>query len=622
MPTGERHATRRGRIALLALIPALVLAVIAAAWIAGASSFSLNAAGAQADLEARLSELTGEPVIVDGTAQFSLLPSPLLTLSSVRIGADDGGPILRIEGVQAEFDLLDALLGRTDIGRLILLRPSLAYPEAAPEQAGTSPGAATAASPPASAEADGAGEAGPGNPALDFARDLLGRFEGIRSVELREGTFRPKDGSLGITNVALRLDWPARDAPAELAGSFVWRGEPTEIAFRARTPAAFLEGGASELSLSLSAPPLRASFAGTGTGGERLGLDGQLSLSVPSPTRAATWLGRETSRLPDIGPMSLDTRIRLEGSEMTLPSAQVGLGEQRGQGALEMSFDKEGRPTLSGTLAFPRLDFDRFAQAVAPYPRHALDYQRPIPVAFIGDFDLDLRLSATEGGFSGLPLQQFAATLKFARGQGLLDIGDAELLGGRAQARLSLDLTGARPFGRGRIELAGVDAAGLAGLLDLGTLGLSGRASLTADVAAPITNWTNILREGEVASRLSVSQGQIAGFSPRLAEAGQSTLRLETDAAPVPFSSIEARLRSRGPYVNLEGLSVENAAGRIEATGFFSVLDDQLFVTGTFRPQEEGESEAGFTPSQEIGFRMQGEWPNPTVIVADGERPI
>lgn len=588
------------------------LAVMAYAFVS--STLALTGTTARADLEERLSELTGRPIIVDGPASFTFFPTPVLTLDRVRVGTgEEDGPLMRVDRIIAHLDLTDAILGRTAVARLVLLRPQSYHDDrpARDEDGSSLPREATASQLLSALSTE----------FLPLLREHSARLAGVRTVNIRDGAARPRDAGFGISNINLVLDWPAAEAPAELSGSFVWQGEQTQLALRAARPGSFLAGQASDVQVQLSAPALQVRYEGTARADGDLALDGALSFSSPSPTRAAAWISGRPSRLPDFGPVSGDARLALLGDTLALHSARIGLGAETGQGSLELTLD--GRTALTGSLAFASLNFDRFADAIAPLPRHVLDFQRPIAVGFIEDVDLDLRLSATEGSFAGLPIRQFAATLKTARGQGLLDIGDAELLGGRAQARLSVDLTRGRPQASGRLDLREIDAAGLATLLRLRELGVSGRTSATVDFSAPVTSWETILRGNEVAARISLRDGQMAGLAPEdFTNPGERPLVLATNGAPLSFTALEATVHSRGTYANLEKLSLVTQNGRLVASGFFSLLDSQILMNGQLLSGEETPDDPSFTPSQQIGFRIAGEWPHPTIIVSNVERPM
>ncbi len=599
--------------------------VIAGVWFAANSTIALNAAAARDDIEARLGDLTGQPVFVGGEMDFEFLPRPVLTLADVRIGGVEPGLGLSVDRIVAELDFLDAVLGRTDVARLTLIRPELASNESASAPVQDRAPATAPSPPPAGAEA---AEDGAYGAALLYLRSFFTRFEGVRAVEIRDGVFRPNDGSLGFSNANLTLDWPSRSAPATIAGNFVWNGQPTTVTTHAERPVAFLDGESSAVRLLLEAPPLDLSFEGVAQGGDAIGLDGSLRIATPSVTRAARWLGRGGSTLPDFGAASIVTRLVLRNDRAALEGARLGFDGQEGEGALEALFRNGGSTAITGTLAFPQLDLDRFARAVAPLPRHALDLQRPLALSFIDEFDLDLRLSASAASFAGFSVRQFAAAVIFQDGRATLDVGDAEILGGRAQGRLSIDTRQPRPVASARIDLSGVSSGDIAALAGIDSVRLAGPMNLTAELAGPAGNWSDILRQNETRIRVSMASGSVTGLSADVFRtAGERKFEVDPQAPPTAFSAMSAELTTKGPYANLESVRITVPQGVVEASGFLSVMDDQMMVDGTFEPAATsaaanvGASEP-FTSSQEIGFTMRGEWPAPTIFVGSSERPI
>lgn len=590
---------RRRTLAALAVGAALV-----AFWVLSVSTLSLGAASARGEIEARLGALTGQPVHVGGATQFEFFPSPTLKLERVRLGGAEPGPVLAIDEVRAELDLLDALFGQADIARLILIRPKLTVAQSI-------------------VSADDALDFAALDAAFSLGHSLLERFEGVRRLELWDGTLRPHDTARPASAVNLRMDWSDRAGPVRLVGSAVWNGQSVQIDSRLADPLAVLEGGPSAVRLSLASPVLQVAFEGSGEGTERdtMRLDGTLRLSTPSPERAMRWLDGDRN-MPDIGPVLVEARLRHEaGGRTTMDPVTVGLDGQTGTGVLEAVFQKDEHPAFSGTLAFPQLELSRFAHGIAPLPSHPLDLQRPMAVSFLEALDLDLRLSALDAGFGAMPLRQLAATLRVSGAVATLDVGDAELLGGRAQGRLRLDLSGARAMALGRIDLSGVDAAGLADLARIRSLGFTGRADVSAQFEAPATSWGDVLRENASSIRLSLADGAVDGLSSEvLSSPGDHALSVHQTGSPVPLGVLEALVTTRGPYATLDSLRIDGPAGLLEASGFLSFLDDRLFVDGLFRPLDETTSgNDPFTTSQPIPFKIQGEWPTPTLTV--GARP-
>ena len=171
-----------------------------------------------------------------------------------------------------------------------------------------------------------------------------------------------------------------------------------------------------------------------------------------------------------------------------------------------------GRPMLAGTLAFESFDFDTLGSAIAPLPRNVLDLQRRIPLHFVRDFDLDLRLSATQSQLAGVGMSDLAATVKFASGNAVVDIGDVSVFGGRAQGRVSLDANAAAPRLTGTYALQGIEAATLAQRLSADDLQLTGTATISGKLDLPVRNWAEIANNNRIEAKVDIRAGTVAGM--------------------------------------------------------------------------------------------------------------
>lgn len=598
---------------LLAGAGALVLACgVAAAF----STVSLTLPDAQAEIEARLARLVGAPVSVAGSAAFSLLPRPRITLSDVRaVTVADGAPVqLDIDRLEADFDLLDALRGQADIRRVTLVRPELGPADPVSEPNGAAvPGTPPVASPPQTSDE--------GRAAL---RALLLRFQGLDELRLREGLVRLPGMSEAVSSADLDFRWNGNGAPATLSGSFVWNGQPARVQGQIDRPVPFFDGETSPLRLNLSGPSGEIAFSGEGTGSEPLALSGLLKLSTPSLSRAARWLGEPS--VPDLGALSLETRIELSGERLNFGAVDLDLGGNRARGALEadLSTTRERR-SLSGTLAFAALDLGRAFQAVAPVPRNVLDLQRPVRFALGRDLDIDLRLSAERARIGPVAGTDLAAAIKVMAGSGTLDIGDMAALGGRVGLRLRFGPTDGAPVLDASLRLSGIDMAELDTLTDVPLPVSAGRSDIEASLQGPAGSWGELLAHGRSSLSLRVSDGRLRGFPSELMRSpGRHAIEASAAAPAQGFRSLAATLRGTGTRMRLDALEMATGEGTSEAQGSFDAHTLSLSLSGrTEFPVVEASGRSGsFTSSQPIPFTIRGEWPRPVMTVDAPEAPI
>ncbi|MEF2073378.1 AsmA family protein [Consotaella aegiceratis] len=593
----SRNHRWRPHIGLAALLIVLLfLAVGGAATMM--STFALNEAVARRDIRSSLETLTGLPVSIDGETSFRLLPRTVLTLTNVRIG--EGVETLEVDRLQAELDFWQAIRGRTEVSELILVRPELTSAAAFLRSA------SHAGQEPAS-----------GMPLSQFMDFLLERLGDLHTVVIRDGAFRlaGQTAGSGVSSANIVATWPSRSQSARVSGNYVWNGQPAEIDVRAASPAAMMHGETTQLEFDLSAPPLEVAFNGQGSLGNALVLQGSVDAATPSLTRALRWVGISATNLPDVGAFALEGQLAAFGRKINLQDASVTLAGNRGHGALELVMAADQRPQIAGTLAFETFALDDLQRAVAPFPTTPIDFDRPLPIDFVERLDLDLRLSAGRAAIGTVPISDLATTIKMKNGIATFDIGDVGLLDGRAQARVTVDVTKARPEAHGTATLDDVDAAALLDLSGLSSVGIVGRCDIDADLSTIVTNWATILRRTRLDMTLRSNGGQVQGIDPDLflqpGERPFAAVRSRT----VPFERLSVKLLTRGPEIRLDAIDVAMPGGTLEANGSLGATSRAVDISGLFRPTiDEAQNTAGLPGrGRPVAFRLAGEWPNPTI---------
>lgn len=625
-------------------VTAIGVALLAMSLVAFAvlSGVTLQSGAARADIEQQLAELIGLPVSVAGSSSLSFLPETQIRLSRIRIGSegDDARPLMAVEAIVADLDLWNALLGRAKIEKLTVIRPEI-LAIAQLLAASTDEDRQTPEKNEAQGKTGRRGQAsespqqGP-SPAIGLSGEpqyreashyfaaFLARFGDLRSVDVRDGAFRMAPGASNrrITDANLTIAWPSPGSAARVSGSYVWNGEPTDVDLRLGQPLEFLRGGPSTINVTLNAPPLDIAFSGTGFTRGRSGFSGALKVSTPSLTRSVRWLGDPQATMPDLGAMAIEATLESTGQKLKLDDVTVTVVGYSGRGAMEMQMAPGTVPALSGTLAFDRLDLTAFAQALAPLPRNALDFQRHISTGFMGKLDLDLRISAGEGAIGTVPITDLAATVKFKDGVALFDVGDASMLGGQGQARIAIDSRVRSPSAKGSASVTGIDTARLLAAIGVSAVGVSGPSDLYAEIGMPVTDWADIARRLHLTLEIVAHSGTLSGFDPAVfLDAGTKPFALATEASSIPFETLRAKLASDGPGITIETLSLIGTAGNFEAAGAVSTSTNEIDVAGSFTPAPETKRRA-LTDSKPVSFRMTGEWPRPTVTTGPPDVPM
>lgn len=598
----------------------MIAALAAGVWFL-LNSVAISLPSARQDLESRLTRLVGHPIQVDGQASFTMLPVPRLTLTNVRVAAsgDPMAPVGNVDQIVAELDLVSALFGNVEVQRVTLVRPEFGPAKAGSPSPADDPAAESAAGGAARTSALGLRDN-----AAPLLESYLRRFVGIRELQVRDGLFRMPGSGTTISNASVDFAWPETDAAAVFYGSYVWNGQPTSVETQVDDPLPFLNGEMSDLRFKLDAPALQVGFTGRGTARPMLRLDGRLTLSTPSLSRALRWLDDSATSVPDLGSFSLDTRIQFIDDRVNLTEADLQLGGNEARGALEAVLpDRDGTPVLSGTLAFGRLNLATFSGAIAPPIRSVLDLQRPIHVGFVRDLDMDLRLSAAQATIGGLEVRELAAAVKSGDGVGTFDVGDMALLGGRGQMRITVDTKASAPEMRATASLRGIEASGLRAAIGDAFPISTGSSDVEFSTASGAANWGDIITGNRSELTVRARDGRIAAFDPGLLRQ-PGTRELTLPGSEQPFRTLVAKVRSSGTRILFEEITAALDGGTLEASGSANLRDGRVFLNGSLRSDTDESSSAdqSFTSLKPDRFTMQGEWPKPVLTVVSAAKPI
>jgi hypothetical protein len=391
-----------------------------------------------------------------------LFPRLAVVFNSVRIAATSDAtldrPDLTADRIIANIDILPLLIGQTSVDRFVLEHPFLRIRT--------------------TFDLDG----------LTPARTLLQRMLPA-SVVVHGGEIRIEtpDGTREETlqSVEADLRWPRALGNLSLDGSATWRGERIALSLQGIAPPRLAAGEPGDLDVTLSAPSLRASFAGQALLSDRLQLDGIFSAGADDPQRLADLLAgkrldQAAAAADTVGSFprtELSGHLRSQGWMAALSEAELKIGTVMANGVLSARFDVP-RPQLRGTLAIGDVDLTAARDAIKA--QHWLDWA-PDPMAIAG-LDVDLRLSVNNLVVGSTHLANLASSLLIAEGQIHAEVGDVSLLGGQGSILLHGEVDQAGIKTGGRFTLVGAPLTALRALLSLDALpAASGATSLIGD---------------------------------------------------------------------------------------------------------------------------------------------
>ncbi|MDP3317536.1 MAG: hypothetical protein Q8S58_00270, partial [Bosea sp. (in: a-proteobacteria)] len=348
--------TRRASILAYSLI--LVLGLL------GLQSWSFAVARVEQYVIGAIEARTGLTVTALERAEIAFLPLPRISLSQVAFTQRDGSLAGRALRLRARARLLPLLAGRIDVDRIDLVGPQL---DVAIARAGDGP-------------ADWL--AGP--------LDDLQRLRGQSHITITAGSiFLRAEGAIRsiLRDVNLVLAEREAQAPLSVAGTFTWRGVPTEVSLL--WPVATARG---RTMLSVEAPLLKLQFEGLRSSAPETITTGQLTLATRSLPELVGWFGEAPRLAGAIGPLSLSADLRMRPNDTALTNVVLRLDGDRLDGALNLA-TAAGRTALSGTLAGATLDAGRLLGRLDRPSTSLTPDAAPLPFAAWTAQDLDLRVS-------------------------------------------------------------------------------------------------------------------------------------------------------------------------------------------------------------------------------------
>jgi uncharacterized protein involved in outer membrane biogenesis len=278
---------------------------------------------------------------------------------------------------------------------------------------------------------------------------------------------------------------------------------------------------------------------------------------------------------------------------------------------------------MEGTLAFTALELSQYLEGARSqsliFDRQTSSWS-PFDLSFpiIKHIDADLRVSAPAVAFKGHSLGRGAASITVRSGKLIANIAELELPPGTASAQLTADTNGLLPHFtlRGKIENF---EPGTAGAALFGAAVVSGRSTLTAELAADGQTPAEVLRRlsgkavlampdgARVALDLkalrAVSKDNLAPGWGQLGKGQMSVEQLEAKAIIVDGVLIAEKMQARA------GASVLDAAGSVDLAE--RTLHLHLSIKPT-APADRPPKPADPSSGAEV-VSVRGPWQHPVV---------
>lgn len=399
--------------------------------------------GYKQDITAEVRAATGRSLVIKGDIALSLLPSPSLTASDVRLLSESGeqADMLRLGALEVEVRLLPLLGGEVEVTRMVLVEPVLVFEVGKDgkhnwEARRTAP-AGTEARPgkPAAAEASSDTTSDPG------------AFR-LNRLQVVKGTVIYKDAGTGVErslhNISAEISAGSLAGPFEIRAALASRNTPLKVQARMGS---FADRNTAPVDLQISladddeakigfkgrVSDLRSEpkLTGTLSGGFRdlSMLAAAFAASDEEERRFAVWRGR---------PLAVKGRLEISMRTATLNDLSLDVAGTRATGGVSIGYGKETQVDVA--LRMGQVDFDvwRHALGAADGPAGGRAAPRPKKPAASGskgfilprDLGGSVDLSVRSLKYQGRSVRNIKIAASLAKGKMTVKKATARFPGG------------------------------------------------------------------------------------------------------------------------------------------------------------------------------------------------
>ncbi len=455
------------------LIMLIGLVVLIIAGIVASLPLFVSSSTVRGYIVSQLTSLTGRDVSFHGDPRVSFSPFLGLEISDLEISdpqASEGeNPLLHVSKVQAQLDILPALLGEIKITQYRLVRPELNM----------------------KIYLDGTSNwhfrEGQLRDAFEQALNVAQSGEQDSEVSATLGTFAVVDGVIkfedtisglmeDITSINGSIGWPTTSAPASISGTAIWHGENVEISAVAAEPMLLMAGGQSATEWQFKSAPVTMGFSGNANTLSSLFIKGKIDLQTPSVRRLSDFVDTDLTGIHFPGAIRISGNIEATADAIRVTETEADIAGHPASGVLSLSIDEVGNASLDGTLAFDTIDLTGYLMETAENIE-----ELSLPPDADG-VNVDLRISANTIDAGSVELKQVAAAVNVAGSYWTFDIGDSQIFGGTLVAKIGKrDNEGTSLI---LMEATGndFDTEALFGLFPESSIGISGKVKIAANL--------------------------------------------------------------------------------------------------------------------------------------------
>lgn len=586
---------------------ALVLVGVYAAFVTIAP-FLISSSLVRSSMERAVSQWTGHRASIEGIPEIAFWPEPRITLARVSISKETDGTrqvIGRIERLSARFGLYDALRGAPVFRDFSFFRPEIFV---ARDQQGhldwTNEGLLSAA---VRGVEPREGDRQTLNPTLDARIGTITVEQG--SIEIADGRSGPRTMLDGIS---ADIIWPRLSDEFQAVARFRLAGQDVRLDLSTRQPLLLLGGKNATTRATLTSDAVNGTFDGVANVAASYFLSGSLEATAADIPALISWTGAE---LPDMKPWkqgSLQAQLSTVGDSLRFSGLKFALNDISASGIMELARPEGGKPRISGTLAFDKMDVGALLGAFSLHLPSATRGGGAAQSGLLSELDFDLTLSAREAALLPFQLEDVAASIFTGDGKAKFDIADSRFEGGRLTGHLDGSGSGFEDGGNLRISARDADLQSIAKRLALEGPMPVGKGSLELSLRSSRPLWATRLADIDGLFKLHMEQGSLpdidlAGI--RALAADRAYFRMsEAGDDGIDFTRLDIAAKFANGAAELEQAELVTKDQTLTLSGLIPYASNSLALLGQLKAAADVDATAG---KAALRFFIGGSWPDP-----------
>ncbi len=591
----------------------VALAVFSAVFVISraAAPYLISSTLVRSAMEHAVAEWTGHDVTMAGAPEIAFWPKPRVTLNGVTIskpGADGPKVLGRIEKLSATFGLYSAMRGRPQFDTFHLLSPRFHVDRDRNGRLDWASEGLLSAAVRKVAPRDGGAQAL--GPEFDAA---------VGAVTIEDGSLELADQASGRTlvasGIAAEIAWPKLSQALKATALVDAGGLAIKLDFSSPQPLLLFGGKDATVSANLDAAAFTARFDGVANLTDGLLRSGALAFGAKDIAALKAWSGVRLAGLDNLRQAQLTAELERVGEELRLDDLEFDVNDTHGTGILSLSRPADGKPRVSGTLAFDRLNITRLLSAFSlDLPSGGEeDPAAERPPRLLQWLDFDLTLSAARADLPPFELGDVAASIMATGKAAQFDIADAAFEGGDLTASFIGAGSGFARGGDLTLSIRDADFAAVADHLQITGPVARGKGSVDLILNTAQPAWETGLSDMSGTFKFSSPGGVLTGINaPAIRKLAATSAYFQLSAGgegSMPYDRLDYSARFADGTAEVLEARLTGPDETLTVTGIVPYADNALALSGELSATDPA-NEAAFP---RLRFFIGGAWPDPVL---------